>query len=255
MTFVEQNVFAEYKTYIANKKSLPKDFKYAFVDDARVFEFISNLEQSAIKVFGKVDDIEHYFSHQISGMLLTYLKMLQEKKSNIEVKNAVDEIMIVSQSMQKMVNTIAEKVLVNEQGKYEELLLQQNYALIDFFIEMIDQNIAIKHDSLILEENIHKKIVKLICDEMNKSIFNKAQIKNIEQKIGVNQYNAFRDLEQKCIKSIQNSCNYLKIEINITRLKNKLIKIIYLINSDNELNKYFQDKLCKIISDQLDFPF
>jgi hypothetical protein len=63
MVFVEQNVFAEYKTYMANQKKMPDGFKYAFVDDARIFEFISNLEQGAIKIFSKIDDIEHYFSH------------------------------------------------------------------------------------------------------------------------------------------------------------------------------------------------
>lgn len=44
MVFVEQDVFAEYKTYMANKKKLPDNFKFAFVDDIRVFEFISILE-------------------------------------------------------------------------------------------------------------------------------------------------------------------------------------------------------------------
>lgn len=78
MVFVEQNVFVEYKTFLANKKRMPDGFKYAFVDDARVFDFISILEQGAIKVFDKIDNIEHYISHQIAGMLLSYLKSLQE---------------------------------------------------------------------------------------------------------------------------------------------------------------------------------
>ena len=122
---------------------MPVEFKFAFVDDARVFDFISNLEQGAIKVFSKVDDIEHYFSHQIAGMLLSHLKELQEKKAEAEIINAVDEIKVVSQSMQEMINSIAEKILGEDKAKYQELLLKQNESLIDFFIEIVNQNITI----------------------------------------------------------------------------------------------------------------
>ena len=55
MVFVEQNVYSEYKTYLANKDN--NTIKYTHVDDVRVFQFISKLEQGAIKVFSHIDDL------------------------------------------------------------------------------------------------------------------------------------------------------------------------------------------------------
>ena len=92
MIFIEQNVYTEYRTYQSNKKPLPADFKFAYVDDVRIFEFIASLDQNAIKQFNKVDDIEHYFANQISGMLLSYLTNLQREKESKEIKTAVEQI-------------------------------------------------------------------------------------------------------------------------------------------------------------------
>ena len=152
MVFVEQNVYSEYKTYLANKNNEPAKLKYAFVDDVRVFQFISKLDQNAIKVFAKVDDIEHFFSHQISGMLMEHLLYLQENKTKEDIKTAVEQINIASSSMQMMLNTIAEKILGGELDKYKDLLRKQNESLIDFFIELVNQNMSARSEGAITQE-------------------------------------------------------------------------------------------------------
>lgn len=254
MIFIEQNVYTEYRTYQTNKDSLPTDFKFAYVDDIRVFEFILSLDQNAIKQFNKVDDIEHYFSHQVAGMLLAHLKQLQDDKKAIEVKNAVDEIKIVSQSMQKMVNSIAEKVL-NGDSEYKNLLNQQNEALIDFFIEMVDQNMSIKKLSKIEEQNTDK-YVDGICNIIYETIFNPNSIAEIEKKDNVlEKFKAIEDLQQKCTDKISILYNDLNVTIYLYRIKKQLSQILNLVNQDKSLKEYFHKKLCIIIKHNIALPF
>lgn len=257
MVFVEQNVFAEYKTYIANQKKMPDGFKYAFVDDARIFEFISNLEQGAIKIFSKIDDIEHYFSHQIAGMLLSYLKDLQDKKSDIEIKNAVDEIKVVSQSMQEMINSIAEKILTgDQQGKYKDLLRKQNESLIEFFIELVDQNTNISKKGDKISEDDIEHYAEQICIIIHETIFNENLIKRIDGMGNVmEKFKAIKELEQDCSNRIKFVYNDLDFTIPIYRLLKPLMQILEITKGDEYLKMYFEGKLKSAISLNLSFPF
>lgn len=250
MVFVEQNVYAEYKTYIANKKKLPSDFKFAFVDDVRVFEFISTLEQGAIKVFAKVEDIEHYFSHQIAGMLLAHLKDLQEKKANVEIKNAVDEIQIVSQSMKEMLNSIAENILKGEKGKYEALLRKQNESIIDFFIELVDQNIFIRKKTDIKEEELGDYATG-ICEICYDMIFNETIINDIDS---IN-YKYISNLQQESSIAVNSKYNNIEFSIYLYRILNLFIQIIDIIKNDSSLKEYFQLKFYTKIINKLKSPF
>lgn len=256
MVFVEQNVFAEYKTYMANQKKMPDGFKYAFVDDARIFEFISNLEQGAIKIFSKIDDIEHYFSHQIAGMLLSYLKDLQEKKSDTEIKNAVDEIKVVSQSMQGMINSIAEKILGEDKTKYQELLLKQNESLIDFFIEIVKQNITINKKGEPFKGQETDECVKKICEICHNTIFNEKVIKELDvNKNFGERFKFIQEIQQSCAYQIKQQYNDIDFNINLYRLLKPMIQILNIVNNNDELKKYFDMRLNKTIGFHLIVPF
>lgn len=251
MVFVEQNVFAEYKTYIANQKKMPDGFKYAFVDDARIFEFISNLEQGAIKIFSKIDDIEHYVSHQIAGMLLSYLKDLQDKKSNIEIKNAVDEIKVVSQSMQEMINSIAEKIFESEKGKYEKLLEQQQKDLIDFFFTIFRQNFKI--DDMGLNEDEAIKAVDNICNILKQTILEINRLDTItyedNHKRTRRAYSikALLEAQKTCKKELTMRYPSMKIEIDILKLRNPLLQVLNKIKDNSTLQLYFDQQLKQMI--------
>lgn len=69
MIFVDSNVYTEYRTYQKNKHSLPDNFKFAYVDDLQVFEFIASVEQQAIKTFSRIEDIEQVCS-EIDGVVV-----------------------------------------------------------------------------------------------------------------------------------------------------------------------------------------
>ena len=256
MAFVEQNVFAEYKTFMANKNNLPAEFKFAFVDDARVFDFISNLEQGAIKIFSKVDDIEHYFSHQIAGMLLSHLKELQEKKAEADIKNAVDEIKVVSQSMQEMINFIAGKILGEDKAKYQELLLKQNESLIDFFIEIVNQNITINIKGEPFEGQEATDCVTKICEICHNTVFNEKTIKDLEVNNNYKErFKLIQEIQQNCAYQIKQQYNDIDFNINLYRLLKPMIQILNIVNNNDELKKYFDMRLNKTIGFHLIVPF
>lgn len=242
MVFIEQNVYAEYKTCLPNKKKISKDFKYAFVDDPRVFEFISQLEQSAIKVFSKVDDIEHYFSHQVAGMLLTYLKQLQEKKADDEIKNAVDEIKVVSQSMQLMVNSIAEKVLDNGE-KYQELIKKQNCDLIDLFFELVKQNIITNYCERTMTLQQVEIESNLIYKTLKKELFDNHKLREIIKKDHFERISCLKNIETTINTNIKIKCGDGIFQILIFGFIKQLQQILELINKYPELSQYFDDKL------------
>ena len=255
MVFVEQNVFAEYKTYMANQKKLPDGFKYAFVDDARIFDFISSLEQGAIKIFGKIDDIEHYFSHQIAGMLLIHLKELQDKKAEVEIKNAVDEIKVVSQSMQEMINSIAERILSKDQGKYKDLLRKQNESLIDFFIELVDQNITIEKNGHIFKDQEAYNCAINVCDIFYKLIFNETVITEINDNNFVERHKLLHELQQNCASQVKEKYSDIDFKIYLYRLSKPLVQIFDLVKNDEQLREHFETSLQAIISTNLSLPF
>ena len=252
MVFVEQSVYSEYKTYLANKTTIPKNFNYAFVDDIRVFHFISKLEQGAIKVFNKVDDIEHYFSHQIAGMMLTYLKQLQEDKNDAEVKNAVDEIKLVSQSMQQMVNSIAEKVLGNKQGKYKELLDQQNHDLIDFFVKLLDQNITTNLSQIQIPERKKSRLGKDICDKIMSSCFNENTCEEIIKASNfVKEITIIGNLEKDCSIQVSELYNGLEFSIHLLGIIKQVKQILKIVSTSDELKSYLHKQLTVIINQRM----
>lgn len=248
MVFVEQNVYSEYKTYLANTDN--DTIKYTHVDNVRVFQFISKLEQGAIKVFSKIDDIEHYFSHQIAGMLLTYLNSLQEDKNKKEIKDAVDEIKVVSQSMQKMLNSIAGKVLASDE-EYKELLQQQNHALIDFFVELLDQNMKCNLFSIKANANNIGNIESSIYSILENTIFNK---QNLDKAFQKGQYKAIEELQKQATDQIAQLPEGINLSINAVRIHKQLIQTIDLISTQEELQEYFKRKIYDVIEDRILFP-
>lgn len=251
MIFIEQNVYTEYRTYQTNKKSLPDDFRFAYVDDIKIFEFITILEQNAIKSFNKVDDIEHYFTHQISGMLLSYLTQLQAEQTSSIIKTAVEQLNVVSKSMQTMINSIAEKVLEGERGKYKELLQQQNQQLIDFFIELLDQNSTWQYPT---NENIEELTDKIYQTLMN-TIFNPVNFKKIQESEDLfSKFKLLKEYESEISKEISALNGALEVNIRLTRIFNQLIQIQQLIKDDH-LGAYFTDELKKMIRLNLSIPF
>lgn len=241
MICVDSNVYSEYKTYQKNRNSLPKGFEFAHVDDIRVFEFVSSVEQQAIKTFSKIEDIEQYFANQISGMLYTYLVQLQNDKVMKDIGSAVDQINHVSSSMQEMLNLIAQKVLGRNNEQYETLIRQQNHDLIDFFIELFEQNVTL-YNTIESTDDIN---LNTIMSLLMSTLFNPETIHSIKDLNDIkNRFKLVNELEQQTITAFAQTYPTARLpKLEINNYVNQLIKINDLINSDEELKAYFKNKL------------
>lgn len=251
MIFVEQNVYTEYRTYQTNKSSIPPDFKFAYVDDIRIFDFISSLEQNAIKQFNKVDDIEHYFANQIAGMLLSYLIQLQDEKEDKDMQTAVGQLNVISQSMQTMLNNIGEKILGGDDTKYTDLLAAQNKSLIDFFIELFDKSVSWSEKS-----DNNRSYSNEICDILMTLLFNKERLDAISENDNIlKEWSDIRALGQICTDEIQKKCSGLIMNIPTLSFHKQLVQIVNLIDQNEGLKNYFKDNLKQRIALDLSLPF
>lgn len=246
MVFIDRNVYAEYKTYQKNKNNIPEDFKFAHVDNVKVFEFISKVEQNAIKSFDKVEDIEQYFASQLSGMLYDYLVGLQNFEEDKKIKTAVEEIKTVSSSMQNMINSIAEKVLGAQDAKFQEAIFDQKKSIIDFFLELLKQNV----DWGTFDFNISDKKIEELRGIFIKTIFNKDKIEEIQSIPDFKQRCEEEDkLCRLCEKELNIAHDGANVKIKFTQFKKQLYQIIKKTAEDQKLNTYFNEKLTSTIRD------
>ena len=251
MVFIDRNVYTEYKTYQNNKAKIPVDFKFAYVDDVKIFEFISKVGKGAVKDFDKVEDIEHYFAHQISGMLCDYLISLQIEKENAKIKTAVDEIKTVSTSMQDMINSIAEKVLGAQDEKYKEAILNQKKSLIDFFMELFQQNV----NWGTFDFDVPEKKLKELKNIFTETIFDIDKINAINRIPDVKaQIDEEYALYQLCIKRLNEAYKDANVSISYSHFRKQLFQIISKIEEDKSLNDYFNEKLISTIREIIE-PF
>lgn len=252
MVFVDRNVYADYKTFQKNKNvDIPAKFQFAHVDDIKVFEFISKVELNTIKTFDNVEDVEKYFANQISGMLYEYLVGLQNNKESKKIKTAVEEIKTVSNSMQNMINSIAEKVLGAQDKKYQEALFEQKKSLVDFFLEGLGQNV----NWGTWDFDVPKEKIEELKTIFVSTILNRERISAIMQIPDLQaRYLSFDELNNECVNRLNGAYEGANVVIHFERFKNQLLQIMDKTEDDEKLKKYLLDKLTKTIIDMIQ-PF
>ena len=76
--FVEAAVLSEYQTYLRNKDVTEASFKYAHVDDVRIYRFLEELHalpnNNPITTFSSVQEIISFLREQWSGMFQRFLQ-------------------------------------------------------------------------------------------------------------------------------------------------------------------------------------
>lgn len=256
MTFIDMKVYADYETFVNNSNTLPKDFVFAHVDDVRIFSFISRVKQSALKTFNKIEDIEQYFSNQLSGMLYDYLISLQQKKENEDIQQSINKLNTVSDNMQNMLNIIGEKILGgNEKEKYKKLLLEQKQSSIDLFIDMIRSGIMIKKaDDYVT--NQADSYANILSTEFINTIFTRQFIGEYLQHNGlVKRWKFLNEKEEDLVRKVQGAIPGITIKFYFGRYIDHLDKILGTIGEEQKLQKYFQDHLCEMFYKELTMPF
>lgn len=255
MIFIDKNVYADYETYITNRDTLPNDFKFAHVDDIKIFQFIDIVKSRAIKTFDKIEDIEQYFSNQISGMLYDYLIGLQKKKEQENIQQSIKQLNVISNGMQEMLNTVAKEILKGtDQIEYQKLLKEQKQSLIDFFFDMLlNEWVIDKNDNYDTNkaEDYAKGLSQILLSNIfNAEFINKYNNSNRQEKL------ALRHLtEKKLTHIIQNKYPDIELKFHFTRYIKQINKIWQTIGNDPEIYSYFEDKLIQMLYDELIIPF
>ena len=136
------------------------------------------------------------------------------------------------------------------------MLRKQNEALIDFFLELVDQNINISKSGIMLSDEEASRLAGRICPIITKTIFEAPLIRRIEQDANtMDRYKKIKDLEQTCADKLKTIDNDIEFELHLFRLLKPLMQIREIIESDIELKKYFEHKFFSLISFNLALPF
>jgi hypothetical protein len=124
--FIDKNVYAEYQTYILNKKN--KSIKYRFANDIKIFEFIefcNNLpNNNNIYAFETSLDIIQYLREQWAGL---FQRLLQEQPRNNEI-NLLKGIETTANTLNQLVNFLTEE-RKDRDGAIKDILLSNHPAM------------------------------------------------------------------------------------------------------------------------------
>lgn len=128
--FIERNVYAEYQTFKINRYK--PDFKYAHVDNKKVYEFIDQIYSqkigSPVQGFDKFEDISNWLREQWAGLFAEYLRQRQDKKTLSNISDKIEELSQVSGALraytESLMNHIQpedyDKIIHNESKKIED---------------------------------------------------------------------------------------------------------------------------------------
>ena len=106
--FLEQNIYSEYSTYLANKEN--KDIKFSHATDRRVYEFIDQIlalpKNNPLSTFKSSREIIEFLRSQWAGL---FQRFIQEQARVAEVR-VLEEVKALSATLTQTINFLtAEK--------------------------------------------------------------------------------------------------------------------------------------------------
>src|SRR5579863_2840187 len=105
--FIDKNVYAEYQTFLLNKKN--KDIKYRFADNVKIYEFIEFCEglpnNNNIHSFETSLEIIQYLRDQWAGLFQRFL----QEQNRIKEINLLKGIEGTAKTLNQLVNFLTEE--------------------------------------------------------------------------------------------------------------------------------------------------
>lgn len=137
--FIEKNVYAEYQTYLLNKKN--KETKYRFADNIKIYEFIEFLEglpnNNNIHSFETSLDVVQYLKDQWAGLFQRFLA----EQTRIKEINLLKGVEATAKTLNQLVTFLTDErkdrdraiqdILLSNHPAMEEIrnLLSVNYRV------------------------------------------------------------------------------------------------------------------------------
>ena len=247
--FIEASVYAEYKVFDLNKKSIINGgFKFNAAKSINVFSFIQeiiNIGNISITEFKKPSEIKDFLEKQWSYMFKIYLRSLREKEDYKKTHDSIMELRSAISEMQIFVNALVEKTFNTQtEVKYDSIKHEQRnvkakelarkittdidfrikrdrydtkydlHQLLSEFIQaLIDSSIKIKHASELEIESdlIHEAIDKLL-DKMDKLGIDFHMLKHRIFDDSINEMNNDEQLKSEVIEILVNQLYVEKTE-------------------------------------------
>jgi len=245
--FVEKNVSADFQTYKknqsffeTNKIVLSENFSFAHVDDVNIFNFISLFQDKPIKTFERVEEIEHYLSNQIAGMLYLYLQQLQSDKKEEKVLDSVGELQNIVERMNTMLEAVGKNVI--ESNSLEDVVLSQNKILIEYFVTQFSDNIKFRNDySDVTEQTILEAF--RICKD---TIFNDDLLSSIKkEKDFSRQWDRISVIKKQFSEKLTLFDDKIIVDnFDLYKIYHSYTKNIYpIISTNKSLDAFFEEKM------------
>jgi len=140
--FIEKNVFAEYQTYLLNKKNI--ETKYRFADNVKIYEFIEFLESQPsnnnIYGFETSHDIIVYLKEQWAGLFQRFLsEQIRVKEINLHkgIENTaktLNQLVTFLTEERRDKDTAIQDILLSNHPAFEELRQLLSVAYRIYFI-------------------------------------------------------------------------------------------------------------------------
>ncbi len=254
--FIEKNVYAEYHTYNKNKTFFETQnngtFSFAHVDDENIFKFINFVENTAIKTFDNVDDIELYLRNQLSGMLYLYLQQLKDNKEEEKILDSVSELKNITKRMNEMLIAVGKNVITDR--SFDDVINDQNKLIISFFVDQLITSLNFMNEYDVQDSELDE-----ITNIFIEYLLDRNKLTEIfSGKISEKRWVELKKLDDLFRAKLLEYDERLTIE-SFDRYKitsNFYHKILPILNSNENLWNHLRELLKKSLDDKLtDLPF
>jgi len=163
---IEQNVYAEYHTYLKNKDN--ENIQYAHVDSVNVFRLIQDIlskpRNNPMHTFERFSDIESWLREQWAGLFRELLQRMSSQKQIASLSEQVEALAAINTTLQRYLEEVVSKVspdgatelIRSERERLKEIeqleALKRNrfFTLVDFLDEL---KVAHFRDALLASES------------------------------------------------------------------------------------------------------
>jgi hypothetical protein len=259
--FIERNVYSEYQTYKKNESLFKgilaeskvnkntENLKFAYVDNANIFQFIDSVIGQPVKTFDRIDEIEHYLKNQFSGWFLMYLESLKVTNQDSKVLDSVKSLNKVVEVMNEMIDAMGKKVLNTDSDELKQVNEKQFDIIAGYFSEQVSNYMTFANELPI--EELNKIDVSQLVKAFFKIVLNADKIqfpKDMERRERLrvrNQYQSkliseFNEYLRSVNPNIEmDHCKVMKLQSELeTKVKpfirdeSHLTKLIELIRDD-----------------------